>query len=50
MKSRGGGKFDNTFLVMPRQFRSKQSVKQIWMRAESNSYARLFLLWKVWRL
>ena len=35
MKSRGGGKFDDTFLVMPRQFRSKESVKQIWMHAES---------------
>ena len=35
MKSKGGGKFDNILLTMPRQFKSKESVKQIWMHAES---------------
>ena len=35
MKSKGGGKFDNILLIMPRQFNSKESVKQIWMHSES---------------
>ena len=38
MKSRGRGKFDIYFfstIIMPRQFKSKESVKLIWMQAKS---------------
>ena len=35
MKSKGGGKFDNILLITPRQFKSRESVKKIWMHTES---------------
>ena len=37
MKSRGSGKFDIIFFIMPnrQRFKSKNSVKLIWMQAES---------------
>ena len=37
MKSRGSGKFDIIFFIMPsrRQLKLKDSVKLIWMQAES---------------
>ena len=49
MKRRGSGKFDIIFFIMPnsRQLKSKDSVKLIWIQAESKVMQGCFLLWKV---